>query len=380
LNARECFLNALHFKKIDRIPLIEVEGIEPEAIIRWYGEGLTASMDLKNYLDLSVCYQSEIFPPSLREYLDLDQMEIIPIDFYPIPRFVPRTLEENATYRTATDFLGMTVRSSKTRPSLVFTFLDHPVKRKEDWEEMKKRLQASDPRRYPITWSEELIEYYESADHPIGLVFSPGLCELGLYMMGLKRFLAMHIQDPELIREMFRFHADFLIEVSRAALRRARIDYVAFSEDLAYNSGPFISPSMYRELWLPYHRQIINFVKDNGVDIIVPWSSGDLRPLIPLLLKAGFNCLWPLQATASMDAVELRKAYGRSLLLVGNMAKEALMKGREAIDMEISSKVPYLMEQGGYIPAIDDRVPPDVPLENYAYYVRSLRKLDARMS
>jgi hypothetical protein len=32
------------------------------------------------------------------------------------------------------------------------------------------------------------------------------------------------------------------------------------------------------------------------------------------------------------------------------------------------------MEQGGYIPAIDDRVPPDVPLQNYAYYINILKK------
>jgi chromosomal replication initiation ATPase DnaA len=93
-----------------------------------------------------------------------------------------------------------------------------------------------------------------------------------------------------------------------------------------------------------------------------------------LFLKAGFTCLWPLQATAKMDAVELRKKYGRNLLLVGNIAKEALIKGKEAISKEVSHKLNYLMEQGGYIPAIDDRVPPDVALGNYAYYIDLLKK------
>jgi len=33
----------------------------------------------------------------------------------------------------------------------------------------------------------------------------------------------------------------------------------------------------------------------------------------------------------------LRKEYGRSLLLAGNIAKEALVKGKEAISKEVSS-------------------------------------------
>jgi uroporphyrinogen-III decarboxylase len=374
LNARECFLNALHFRSIDHIPLIEVEGIEPETMVRWYTEGLSAIQDLRNYIDLQISYQSEIFPPSLRSYLGLDQIETLPVDFFPIPRFAPKTLEEDERYVVQRNILGMTVRSSKDRPSMIFTFLEHPIKDLSDWEKMRMRFDARDPRRYPVTWTDELIQHYETAEHPIGLVLAPGLCELGLYMMGLKRFLIAQVQDPELIREMFRSHSEFLIEASKEAVRRARIDFVAFSEDLAYNSGPFMSPEVYEQLWLPYHKKIIDFLKDSGIDIIVLWSSGNLRPLIPLFLKAGFNCLWPLQATAKMDAVELRKEYGRNLLLVGNIAKEALIKGKEAISKEVSHKLNYLMEQGGYIPAIDDRVPPDVPLQNYAYYIGLLKK------
>ena len=374
MNARECFLNALHFRSIDRIPLVEVEGVEPETMVRWYAEGLSAVQDLRNYIDLQITYQNEIFPPSLRNYLGLDQIETVPIDYYPIPRFAPKTLEENERYTVQRNILGMTVRSSKDRPSMIFAFLEHPIRDRNDWEKMKTRFDPRDPRRYPVTWSDDLIEHYKTADHPIGLVLAPGLCELGLYMMGLRRLLIAHVQDAELVREMFRSHAEFLIEASKQAIQRARIDYVAFSEDLAYNSGPFISPETYEQLWLPYHKKVIDFLKDNGIDIIVLWSSGNLKPLIPLFLKAGFNCLWPLQATAKMDAVELRKEYGRRLLLVGNIAKEGLVAGKEAITKEVNSKLQYLMEQGGYVPTIDDRIPPNVPLQNYAYYIETLRK------
>jgi uroporphyrinogen-III decarboxylase len=37
--------------------------------------------------------------------------------------------------------------------------------------------------------------------------------------------------------------------------------------------------------------------------------------------------------------------------------------------------VPPMLEKGGYIPAIDHAVPPDVPLENWRYFMDMVREL-----
>jgi len=39
------------------------------------------------------------------------------------------------------------------------------------------------------------------------------------------------------------------------------------------------------------------------------------------------------------------------------------------------SKVPFLLEQGGYIPCVDHAVPPDVTFENYCYYINLMREV-----
>jgi len=38
------------------------------------------------------------------------------------------------------------------------------------------------------------------------------------------------------------------------------------------------------------------------------------------------------------------------------------------------TRVPYLLSQGGYFPFVDHGVPPDVPFENYMYYLKPLRE------
>jgi len=78
---------------------------------------------------------------------------------------------------------------------------------------------------------------------------------------------------------------------------------------------------------------------------------------------------------AGMDIVEMRRKFGKNLIIIGGIDKRALASGRKAIEEEVMKKVPYLLSQGGYFPAIDHSIPPDVPFENYLYYLELLRKI-----
>jgi hypothetical protein len=52
-----------------------------------------------------------------------------------------------------------------------------------------------------------------------------------------------------------------------------------------------------------------------------------------------------------------------------------LSKDKEAIEKELMSKVPKLVETKGYFPGVDHAVPPDVSLKNFTYFVFLLKKL-----
>jgi len=83
--------------------------------------------------------------------------------------------------------------------------------------------------------------------------------------------------------------------------------------------------------------------------------------------------MYPFEAMANMNVVAVRKLYGKKLALIGGIDKIALIEGKEAIRKEVESKVPSLAEEGGYIPSFDHGVPPDVPFENYRYYMELLK-------
>lgn len=79
-----------------------------------------------------------------------------------------------------------------------------------------------------------------------------------------------------------------------------------------------------------------------------------------------------------MDAVPLRKKYGKNLILAGNIDKRALAKGKREIEEEVNKKIPYLLKEGGYFPGIDHSVPHDVPYENFLYCIKLIKEAETK--
>ncbi len=352
----------MNFEQVDRLPVVDSEGFIEETIRLWCSQGFPANMNVADYFGLEL---RQPYKGSLE------------IDFGPIPGYVERVLESDEEYVTRVNRFGYTERRSKTLPMRSYGYTDFPVKNREDWERMKLRYDPADPRRFPKFWGEELVEYCRESPQPVGLgfVWGPGRGPKGGYGMGVRNFLATFSRDPELIRDMFRSYAEFVIEISRPVVKAIKLDYVSIEEDgMAYANGPLISPSLYREFYLPYVKKVLNFFRDHGVRILAECSSGNITPLIPLFIEAGYNLFWPLECAAGMDALKLREEYGEGILLLGNISKGALMSGKEAVEREFNAKVPPLVEGGGYIPSVDDMILPDISFESYSHYIKLVRE------
>ena len=229
-------------------------------------------------------------------------------------------------------------------------YLDGVVHNRKEWESMKERYDPADPRRKPRAWGQELIDHYNYATGPVGIRvdWGPGRGAKNGYAMGLELFLEKAITDPGLVKEMFDFWADFVIELAQSYVARCCIDFFYFVEDgMGYKNSSLVSPDMYRDLWTPAIRKVTDFLRGHGIDIIGYWSSGCLKPLIPVLLDVGVNLYFPLEVAAGMDALALRREYGKDILMIGNIARQALMDGPTAVEKEFYAKVPPLIESGG---------------------------------
>ncbi len=298
--------------------------------------------------------------------------------FHPTPPIVPvfeiKVLKEDEHHRVETTYGGQTVEVSKEFPWRMPKYLDHPVKDRATWNEYKKRLDPDTPERWPSDWN-AFVRKTNDEDAPT-LLLMVGFFGVLREWMGLERLLYTFYDDPKLVEDMMDHVLYLEMGVAQRALKDLRIEFVRFWEDMAYKSGPLISPDMFKKFMIPRYKKITDFLHSQGIDIIHLDSDGNINELIPIWLEeCGVNFPWPLEVAAGMDAVALRKKYGKDIILAGNIDKRVFAKGKDAIRDEIMSKVPFLIETGGYFPGLDHGTPPDISLENYRYFINLLREI-----
>ena len=144
-------------------------------------------------------------------------------------------------------------------------------------------------------------------------------------------------------------------------------------EDMCFNHGPILPTPLFAEWMVPRLAQITSFLKEHGCDIVIVDCDGNINELVPHWLDAGVNVMFPVEVNGGTDPIKLREKYGHQVLLAGGVDKMRLIEGKDAIKKEVDRLRP-LVEDGGYIPHVDHRCPPDVTYENYLYYLKYKRE------
>ena len=344
----------------DRVPLWNLEGVCEETVRIWCGQGFPTGRDVY-------------------EYIGYDGNTLLPISTMPIPSFAPRTIDSDDEWVTYVDDFGFTVRRSKlqTVGPVQYYYLDGAVHNRDEWEDMKRRYDPSDIRRFPNGWTDELIDIYNRGGSPVALSshWGAGRGPKNGYTLGLEKFLEILYDDPGFVHDIFDFWADFLIELWRPVVSKMKVDYAVLNEDgLAYKTASLIGPDAYRNFWMPYVKRVIDFLKGHGIRIFSFYTSGNIEPLIPVLLETGFNLFGPLEVASGMDVRRLKAEYGRDILLYGNISRQALMDGGDSVEKEVAAKIAVLEEYGGYIPAVDDMILPDISFNSFMRYTELVKE------
>jgi uroporphyrinogen decarboxylase len=193
-------------------------------------------------------------------------------------------------------------------------------------------------------------------------------------LTGVEALATLFYDDPAFVEEMMDGIAQFMIALLGALLEHTDIDVFGFWEDMAYKTGPLISPEMVRRHMLPRYRRVVDFLRSRGVRWFALDSDGQIGPLIGAWMDAGINILYPFEVQAGMDVLEVRRRYGRELRIWGGVDKRALAWGRGAIDRELE-RIQPLVREGGYVAFPDHSLPPDVPYANLRYFMDRLRRV-----
>lgn len=357
----------MEYQACDRRPNHEL-GVWPQTRERWRKENPKA---IENFTWDWFAGERE---------LDLDWREYVPVNFSFIPPFEPKVLEDTPEYEIVQNGLGVVTKALKAGTvnggrMCMDQYLRFPVSRPEDFPAIKKRLMAAIPERYPADLDAR-IERWTSRDYP--LVLGHNCAANGFYWrarewMGTENLSLAFYEYPNLVHEMMEFYADLIIETSRPVLEKIQVEYFVLNEDFAMKSGPLLGPELHRQFIFPHLKRMIEFFRSHGTKYFAVDSDGDPTVLIPNMLDAGVDTVWPIERASNVSPQQWRRQFGKSLRLWGGVDKRVLIdhgdfaQSKTAIRNHLREFIP-LIEEGGYIPTIDHTVPPDISWDNFRYY------------
>ncbi|MBM4041311.1 MAG: hypothetical protein FJ290_22640 [Planctomycetes bacterium] len=325
MTSRERFRETMRYGTPDRVPYFE-EGLRDDVLAQWHEQGLPEDADLA-------------------AMFHTDRRERMPVNIEPVPP------------------------------------MEGPLTTRADFEELRRRLDPDDPKRLPDDWLTR-VAAWRSRDHVLELQLHRGFF-LSMGVRGWQTFepvvYLLH-DDPRLVHDILNLYGDFGARLAERILREVEVDCAIFSEPIGGNDRPLLSSETYGRFVLSSYRPILDAVRRRGVETLVYVTYANARPLLPSVVRAGFDCLWACEVNVeAMDYLALRRRFGRDLRLIGGIDLDTLLQGKEAIRREMERIVPPLLAQGGYVPLADGRVRANVPFENYCYYRELLEELTSRV-
>jgi uroporphyrinogen decarboxylase len=145
----------------------------------------------------------------------------------------------------------------------------------------------------------------------------------------------------------------------------AGLDGFALCSDYCFNSGPFMSPSMFADFVTPFLKKLVQGYRSMGA-YVIKHTDGQIMPIIDQLIDAGPHGLHSLDPMAGVDIAEVKRRYGHQVCLIGNVNCALMQTGT---DDEILESCRYAMENGkpggGYIFSTSNVIFKGMPKRSY---------------
>ena len=273
MNSRQRFLETMRFASPDRVPCFQ-EGLRDDVLEKWQSQGLPAGVQLDQIFDFDL---REEFSPHLYSRLD-------PVELAGSPSGLDR------------------------------------------W---RRSLDPNDSRRLPSSWKKS-VPLWQERQHVLMIQVHDGFFEtMGIGdSRSFTRLLYLVADQPEFVRQAMAIHGEFTARVVQRLLSQVQVDAAVFSEPIAGNHGPLISPNMYAHLVLPAYQPILEVLKSCEVETIILRTYANARALLPVIFSQGFNCLWAVETEPqAMDYRLIRQAIGGQLRLIGGIDVDVLRQG-----------------------------------------------------
>jgi uroporphyrinogen-III decarboxylase len=250
---------------------------------------------------------------------------------------------------------------------------DRSVRNRKDFEALT--LDSDATIANTVKYIKEYKETVAKRNVNIGVSCIYGCLSQTLYefVVGMNEFMMMVYEDRELVEDMLEVSTEHFVKMTKA-LVEAGVDFVFPADDVAFKTGLFIPPKIFKEIWVPRMARIFEPAVNAGIPVMFH-SDGRIDDIVEDLIEMGLNCLNPMDPYG-IDYREYKKKYGNRLCLSGNMDIEfPLANGTpEEVDADVKAHMDVLKPGYGYLATCSHSIVNYIPHENYIAYVNAIHK------
>jgi len=207
-----------------------------------------------------------------------------------------------------------------------------------------------------VEWLRRKAEYlYHNTKYAIHFFGAGSIHEWGQGLRGWSNWLI----DLSLRKSIAETIIEHMMEVLVYNLKKyvsALKDYVqiiGFGDDLGIQTGPQVSPRIYKEMLKPYHEELFQYVKKHSKMYVFLHSCGSIYKLIPDLIDAGIDILNPVQISAKdMIPERLKKEFGEQITFWGggvDTQRVLPFASMDELEKHIKHNIKVFGKGGGYV-------------------------------
>jgi hypothetical protein len=350
LSDRERFNRQMHYQPVDRCFNMEF-GYWDENFSEW---DLFTKNGIRNNAEADV-------------FFNFDRTDVVSGCLGMNPVFKETVISETATTRTLMNQDGLIAEVPLDGHDTIPHYIKASIVTPEDWHRVKEeRFRSDDPAR-GVDVEALRRKHPPDRDYAIGVHCGSMIGRIR-DMLTLEGIAYAMYDYPDMVEDMVETHCRMVEIWLDQVLGKIDFDYATGWEDIAFKNGPIVGVDFFRAVVVPRYKRIGARLRKAGIDLWYTDCDGDVRPLMPMFLESGINCLFPFEVNSCTHPKVLLDEYGKDLRIMGGVDKLEMGKGPAAIKAYLESLVP-LVERGGYIPFCDHRCPPNVKPADYLYYL-----------
>jgi uroporphyrinogen decarboxylase len=199
-----------------------------------------------------------------------------------------------------------------------------------------------------------------------------GVSETHAWLRGFEKYYTDFYLNPDIAEAIMSKVVDIKIAYWENALSRSGkyVDVIVEADDLAGQTGPLISPKIYRQFIKPQHTRLFAAIKKTAPHVKIFFHScGAVQHFIPDFIESGIDILNPVQISATgMDLRELKREFGKDLVFWGGGVDTQRAFDRneiEAVKEDVRRNIAALKPDGGFVFTPVHNTQANVPPQNY---------------